>query len=145
MSKNSGAAFGTKGAKTAETWIYDARTNVPGITKKDRPLTPAHFAEFEKSYGPDPNGSPKRKPGDSKEDRWRTFSIDEIKGRDYKIDSLKWLKDESGDDAGGASEPDELITDAIGELRLAIEELTKIEKLLENGETANSTPAKSTL
>ena len=22
-------------------WIYDARTNVPGITKKDRPLTPA--------------------------------------------------------------------------------------------------------
>src|SRR5437870_13624952 len=31
--------FFTKGAKTEQTWIYDARTNVPGITKKDRPLT----------------------------------------------------------------------------------------------------------
>ena len=51
---------------------------------------------------------------------------------------LKWLKDESSDDAEGASEPEELVTDAIGELRLAIEGLTNIEKLLENGQTANS-------
>ena len=27
-------------------WIFDARSNVPGITKKDRPPTPRHFAEF---------------------------------------------------------------------------------------------------
>ncbi len=27
------------------------RSNVPGITKKDRPLTHEHFAEFEKAYG----------------------------------------------------------------------------------------------
>ncbi|MCA1600659.1 MAG: hypothetical protein LC776_03090, partial [Acidobacteria bacterium] len=36
------------------------RSNVPGITKKDRPLAPAHFAEFEKCYGTDPNGKSKR-------------------------------------------------------------------------------------
>src|SRR5713101_7175504 len=77
--------FFTKGAKTDITWIYDARTNVPGITKKDRPLTPAHFAEFEKCYGPDPNGragnvsTRPRKPADSKEDRWRSFGIAEVK------------------------------------------------------------------
>src|SRR5262249_7938145 len=64
--------FFTKGARTELTWIYDARTNVPGITKKDRPLTPAHFAEFEKCCGPDPNGRARRKPVDSKEDRWRS-------------------------------------------------------------------------
>ncbi len=63
--------FFTKGAKTEQTWIYDARTNVPGITKKDRPLTPAHFAEFEQCYGTNPDGRAKRKPADSKEDRWR--------------------------------------------------------------------------
>ena len=31
--------FFTKGTPTEHVWIYDARTNVPGITKKDRPLT----------------------------------------------------------------------------------------------------------
>lgn len=40
--------FFTKGEPTATVWIYDARTNVPGITKKVRPLTPEHFSEFEK-------------------------------------------------------------------------------------------------
>src|SRR5437870_5727967 len=29
--------FFTKGSPTEAVWIYDARTNVPGITKKDRP------------------------------------------------------------------------------------------------------------
>jgi type I restriction enzyme M protein len=43
--------FFTKGKPTETVWIYDARTNVPGITKKDRPLVPAHFEEFEKCYG----------------------------------------------------------------------------------------------
>jgi type I restriction enzyme M protein len=137
--------FFTKGYKTETVWVYDGRSNVPHITKKDRPLTADHFAEFEKCYGSDPNGRAKRKPGDSKEDRWRSFTIDEVKNRDYKIDSLKWLKDESGDDADSATEPDELITDAIGELRLAIEELTNIEKLLEDGATVNSAEAKSRL
>jgi len=131
--------FFTKGYKTETTWLYDGRSNVPHITKKDRPLTSEHFAEFEKCFGADPNGGAKRKPTDSKEDRWRRFSIDEVKKRDYKIDGLKWLKDESGDDRDSASEPDELITDAIGELRLAIEELMKIETFLENGASANST------
>jgi type I restriction enzyme M protein len=31
--------FFTKGYATETTWIYDCRSNVPGITKKDRPLT----------------------------------------------------------------------------------------------------------
>src|SRR4051812_39766859 len=36
--------FFTKGRSTEATWIYDARANVPKITKKDRPLTIKHFA-----------------------------------------------------------------------------------------------------
>ena len=42
--------FFTKGYPTERVWIYDARSNVPGITKKDRPLTAEHLAEFEKCY-----------------------------------------------------------------------------------------------
>src|SRR5438876_2411130 len=60
--------FFTKGYPTETVWIYDARTNVPGITKKDRPLSKEHFAEFEKCFGADPNGKATRKVGDSKED-----------------------------------------------------------------------------
>ena len=45
--------FFTKGYPTEKVWIYDARSNVPGITKKDRPLVPEHFAEFGKCNGAD--------------------------------------------------------------------------------------------
>src|SRR5947199_7854432 len=71
--------FFTKGYPTETVWIYDARTNVPQITKKDRPLTPEHFKEFEECYGTEPNGKARRKTSDSKQDRWRSFRISEVK------------------------------------------------------------------
>ena len=54
--------------------VYDARTNVPRITKKDRPLTTEYLKECEECYGSDSNGRAKRKSLDSKEDRWRSFT-----------------------------------------------------------------------
>ena len=128
-------------AYTTETvWIYDARSNVPGITKKDRPLTDEHFAEFQRCYGNDPNGRSKRKQKDSPPDkgylggnRWRKFSIREVESRDFKLDSFKWLKDESVEDAGELPPPEELTTDAIAELEGAVEELNAVLALLENG------------
>jgi len=132
--------FFTKGFPTENVWIYDARTNVPGITKKDRPLTPQHFAEFEACFGPNPEGRAKRKPKDSKEDRWRCFSINEVKERDFKIDSLKWLKDQSLDDGEDLPEPEELAADAIAELEAAVDELNAILSFLENGSRAVGRP-----
>ncbi len=125
--------FFTKGFPTERMWVYDDRTNVPHITKKDRPLSAEFFKEFEKCYGADPNGQAKRDTHDSKEDRWRSFHISEVKERNYKIDSLKWLKDESLDDADNLPEPEELATEAIEELRLAVDSLNKIVAMLENG------------
>jgi type I restriction enzyme M protein len=134
--------FFTKGYPTETVWIYDARTNVAGITKKDRILTPEHFKEFEKCFGSDPNGRAKRKTSDSKEDRWRSFSIQEVKDRHFKIDALKWLRDDSLDDADNLPEPEELATDAIAELESAVEELNAIIVLLENGNGNGANPAK---
>jgi len=125
--------FFTKGMPTEKLWVYDGRSNVPGITKKDRPLTPEHFKEFERCYGPDPFGRSKRDPSHSKEDRWHSFSISEVKARDYKIDGLRWLKDDSLDDADELPEPEELATNAIAELKAAVGELSNILSLLENG------------
>src|SRR4030042_1892702 len=70
--------FFTKGYLTENTWVYDARTNVPRITKKDRPLTPQYFTEFEDCYGKNPDGHSKREPNQSKEERWHSFSISEV-------------------------------------------------------------------
>ncbi|HKI33404.1 MAG TPA: N-6 DNA methylase [Gemmataceae bacterium] len=125
--------FFTKGAPTETVWVYDARTNVPGITKKDRPLAAAHFADFEKCYGKDPNGRAKRRPEDSEQDRWRAFEIGEVRGREFKLDSFKWLKEESLEDADDLPEPAELATDAIAELEGAVKELNAVLTLLENG------------
>jgi len=132
--------FFTKGYSTENVWIYDARTNVPRITKKDRPLTPQHFAEFETCYGRNPNGRGKRDPKKSKEDRWRCFHISEVKERDFKIDSLKWLKDESLNNAGELPEPEELATDAMAELQNAVEELNAVLSILENSNEEASIP-----
>ena len=124
--------FFTKGYPTETVWVYDGRTNVAHITKKDRPLAPDQFAEFEKCFGPDPHGKSKRSASASKQDRWRSFDIEEIKQCDYKIDGLKWLRDESLDD-GETLEPEELATDAIAELQAASEQLAQVLSLLKNG------------
>jgi type I restriction enzyme M protein len=133
--------FFTRGYATERVWIYDARTNVEQITKKDRPLTEEHFKEFEKCYGPDPNGKSKRKASDSKEDRWRKFHISEVKEKGFKLDGFKWLKEESLEDADDLPPPEELATDAISELEEAVAELNQVLRLLENGAIASPSVA----
>ena len=123
--------FLQKGRKTEGTWIYDCRANIPGITKKDRPLTLEHFAEFEKCYGEDPNGTSKRKDlGD--EGRFRYFTIEQIKERNYKLD-ITWLKDDTLEDDGDLPPPQDLATEAITELEAVVDDLRDIIASLENG------------
>ena len=121
--------FLQKGEATREVWIYDARANVPGVTKKDRPLTDAHFAGFEAAYGSDPDARGKREANDPG-DRFRCFSSDEIRKRDYKLD-ITWLRDESLDDADGLPEPGELASEAITQLEAVVDELRELMALLE--------------
>jgi type I restriction enzyme M protein len=129
--------FFSKGRPTERTWIFDARANVPKITKKSRPLTPEHFAEFEQCFGSDPNGHSKRVELDSVAGRWRSFSLDEIREHHFKLDSFKWLRDEETEDPDELPEPVELVTEAVEELQLALDGLADIQQLLEsNGESS---------
>ena len=118
--------FLQKGPQTDAVWIYDARANVEGFTKKDRPLTDKFFVPFEEAYGKDPNGQATR----IESDRFRRFTMDEIKARDYKLD-ITWLKDDSLDNDDTRAEPLELATDAIHNLEAVILDLKEIVKLLE--------------
>ncbi len=121
--------FLQKGVPTEEVWIFDARSNVPGITKKDRPLTREHFAEFEKCYGADANGLSKRKDL-GEEGRFRRFSIQAVKERGFKLD-FTWLKDDSLEDSADLPEPQDLAAEAILELEAVVDDLREIMALIE--------------
>jgi type I restriction enzyme M protein len=124
----------TKGIPTENVWIYDARTNVPGITKTGRPLTRQHFLEFEKCYGENANGQSPRKEEVSVEGRWKIFSMSQVKEKNYKLDSFKWLREENPEEGDETVDPQELITDILSELREATQELEKIYIEIENGQ-----------
>lgn len=123
--------FFTKGRRTRRTWIYDARANVPKVTKKSRPLAAKHFADFESCFGDDPNGVSTRNEVDSADGRWRAFAIDDVKSHHYKLDAFKWIRDEEVDDPEDLPEPEELITEAIEEIQLALDDLADMQRLLE--------------
>jgi type I restriction enzyme M protein len=116
--------FFQKGMPTEKVWIFDGRSNVEGITKKDRPLVASHLDEFETAYGRDPNGRSKRK-GGGDVDRFRSFEIEDIKKRDYKLD-ITWLRDESSDDGEELPEPKDLARGAIRELEESVRLLNAI-------------------
>jgi type I restriction enzyme M protein len=126
--------FFQKGYPTEHVWIFDGRSNVPGITKKDRPLSAAHFTEFEKCYGANSNGQSKRKDL-GEEGRFRKFHLNEIKDREYKLD-ITWLKDESLENSDDLPEPQNLAADAINELESAVKDLREIVELVEKEEGA---------
>ena len=125
--------FFQKGLRTDNVWIFDARSNVPGITKKDRPLTSQHFAEFEGCYGKDPNGQSKRTDL-GEQGRFRKFHISEIKERDYKLD-ITWLKDDSIENPDELPAPEALASEAITELEAVVDDLREVLQLMEmNGD-----------
>ncbi len=119
--------FFQKGMPTENIWIYDARTNVAGITKKDRPLSIEHFKDFEKAYGSDPNGTSKR----TESERFKRFSLKEVKDRGYHLD-IKWIKSDDLDEDSNL-DPEELI-ESIKESQHKIHQhLEKIQEVLSNG------------
>jgi type I restriction enzyme M protein len=121
-----------KGRLTEDVWIFDARSTVAGITKKDRPLTAQHFAEFAQCHGIDPNGLGKRKVlGET--GPFRRFPRSEIEARGYKLD-VTWLKDDSLEDGDDLPEPQDFPAEAITEVEAVVDDLREIVALEEREE-----------
>ncbi len=119
--------FFRKGQPTEEIWIYDLRTNRDKVTKT-HPLTSEHFAEFEKAYGPDPNGHPQG--GRAESERFRKFSRAMVLERGDNLD-LFWLRDEGSAGFEGPSDPEDLASEARTYLDDAQEALDELLSLLE--------------
>ncbi len=85
--------FFTKGYPTENVWIYDARTNVPGITKKDRPLDRRALRRVrEVLTAPTRTAERSATRATRRKTAGARFHIGEVKERDFKLDSLKWLQ-----------------------------------------------------
>lgn len=125
----------TEKGNTEVVWFYDMRTNMPSFGKRT-PLTRSHFAEFEQSYGDDPNsGSPRSDQGES--GRWRCFTREEIAKRGDNLD-ISWLRDESLHNGEDLPEPDEIAAEIMVRLQAALEEMEALSELLED-ETVEKT------
>jgi type I restriction enzyme M protein len=118
----------TDKANTKGVWVYDMRANMPAFGKT-RPLTVADFADFEKSYGNDPNGGAKRK--DQGEDgRWRTFTREQITARNDNLD-IGWLRDTEAEAEEQLTEAEDIAAAIIGHLKAALEEIETLAEELE--------------
>lgn len=120
--------FIQKGSPTKHIWFYDARTNIPSVTKKGRPLTDNHFVDFIENYGERPDGDAQRIDGGD-DGRFRKFGIDQIRARNYNLD-ISWLiENESIED--NYFEIEDITNDTISELESIIDSLKELSNLLE--------------
>jgi type I restriction enzyme M protein len=120
--------FFRKGLPTEEVWVYDLRTNVPKVTKR-QPLSEEASADFVSAYG----SFPTPRPGDRAErQRFRRFTRDELSSRDDNLD-IFWLKDESLDNPDDLPEPEDLLGEAMTQLETAVDALNELGRILGNG------------
>ncbi len=120
--------FFRKGRPTEEVWVYDLRTNVDKVTKRQS-LTGAHFADFVACYGPRPTP----RPNDRQEtERFHRFTRQEIADRDDNLD-IFWLRDESLEDPEDLPEPEDLLSEAQTRLETAMDAVNELMVILGNG------------
>ena len=81
--------FFSRGGKTSETWVYDYRTGVKHTLANNK-LERRHLDDFVACYT-------QKKRTETK--RWHRFAVDELVKRDKTNLDLKWLKEQSDDDA----------------------------------------------
>jgi len=112
---------------TSETWVYDLRTNMPAFGKRT-PLTREHFAAFEKAFGKDSRGQSKRI-NQGETGRFRRFTREEVRARGENLD-LIWLKDDTSTHHDDLPEPEVLVAKVLEKLRIAIDEMQKLQKEL---------------
>lgn len=81
--------FFSRGGKTSETWVYDYRTGVKHTLANNK-LERRHLDDFVACY------TQKKR---TETERWHRFVVEELVKRDKTNLDLKWIKEQSDDDA----------------------------------------------
>jgi type I restriction enzyme M protein len=116
--------FFDKGWKTDAVWIYDLRTNVEKITKRN-PIALKHFADFEANYHAKPR---------CETERFKRFMRSDIEARDDNLD-IFWLKDDNQENPNDLPDPEDLVSEAVTRLETALDALNELAAQLSNGQS----------
>jgi len=111
---------------TKQLWIYDLRTNMD-FTLKTNPLARENLDEFVACYHPENRHD--RTPtwsAEKPDDRWRSFTYDELVARDKVNLDIFWLRDESLEDSANLPEPDVLAAEIVEDLQAALSQFEGI-------------------
>lgn len=112
--------------QTRDVWYYDYRTNVHHTLKK-KPLNYADLEDFVRLYNPSNRHERKLTWSDvTPEGRWRSFTREELLGRDKASLNLFWLKDKSLTDLDNLPEPDDLAEEIIENLEAGLNSLRAV-------------------
>lgn len=110
--KHAPRADGKPNTKTL--WVYDFRTN-KNFTLKKKPLKAADLDDFLTCY------CAGHRDQRQESERFRSFAVDELLGRDKLNLDIFWLKDDSLDDIDSLPPPDEIAAEIVENLQAALE------------------------
>ncbi|NIJ55212.1 HsdM family class I SAM-dependent methyltransferase [Dyadobacter arcticus] len=113
---------------TKHVWVYDYRTNIRHTPKKNI-LTYDSLGDFVSSYKPGDRESRNESWSKSNLDgRWKKFSYDEIIARDKVNLDLFWIKDDNIIDLDNLPDPEDLISEIIENLEIALSNFKSIKE-----------------
>lgn len=104
---------------TTKLWVYDFRTN-QHFTQKTMAMKREHLDEFVECYKPGNRGERQEF------ERFKSFTYDELIGRDKVNLDLIWLKDDSLEDAANLPAPEVLAREIMENLESALSEISAI-------------------
>lgn len=114
---------------TEEVWFYDMRTNMRSFGKRT-PLKANDFDEFKEAYAADDRTA---RTDEGEEGRFRCYSRDEIKERGDNLD-ITWLHDDDVERVEDLPPPEEIATEIMGNLNMAMSEMESLLAILEGDE-----------
>lgn len=110
---------------TEKLWVYDLRTN-KHFTLKKSPLRRSDLDDFVSAYLP---GMPRVERVE--DERWKSFSYDELIARDRVNLDITWLRDDALEDTDGLPAPEIIAREIIEDLTAALGEFEAVATALE--------------
>lgn len=110
---------------TETLWVYDLRTN-QHFTLKQNQLRREHLDDFVRSYRP---GAPRSERVET--ERFKSFTYDELIGRDKVNLDLAWLRDDSLEDTDHLPAPEVIAREIVEDLTAALVEFEAVAAALE--------------
>ena len=122
---------------TKNVLIYDLRTNMESFGKRNR-LQRYHFQHFISIYENIVNGKKiKLKESDENINRYKLFSIKEIKDNDFDLD-IRWLKDQNKLSIADVMDTNKIFSDITSNIKNVSKHLNELEQDLNSFNITNS-------